>query len=247
MEYKHFSHEHHLTLSKVQEGHHHQCHGCPALCHPPSSIFACWKCNFFLHEHCGNANRFIKHPAHPEHPIILTPTPTYCSGSFICNACGSPGNSFSYSCALCELDLHVNCAFLPLKVTHKAHEHDLYLYIPSPDSSQETTKEVCKICAKELSPKLWSFICAKAECGFRVHTCCTTNEVKPGQYIDDGPEVIDQTSSNSTKSQPEVETNQTQTGFTMDQLNEIEQLRLQMQMSNQLAQMMASFNLANLV
>ncbi|KAL0339550.1 UNVERIFIED_CONTAM: hypothetical protein Sradi_4471800 [Sesamum radiatum] len=82
MDYKHFSHQHTLTLYKVQPGQQFQCHGCHLPCN--DSVFACWRCNFFLHDHCGNANRYVKHPSHSLHPLVLIPSPTYCSGSFLC-------------------------------------------------------------------------------------------------------------------------------------------------------------------
>ncbi|KAA8518280.1 hypothetical protein F0562_015837 [Nyssa sinensis] len=97
MEYKHFSHQHNLNIYQVQQGQQLRCSGCESLCH--ESVFACWQCNFFLHDYCANANRYVKHPSHSLHPLILIPYPTYSSGSFLCNACGASGSAFSYCCA----------------------------------------------------------------------------------------------------------------------------------------------------
>ncbi|XP_073153526.1 protein VACUOLELESS GAMETOPHYTES [Henckelia pumila] len=186
MEYKHFSHPHTLTLYKVEAGQQqYQCHGCQLPCQG-SNIFACWSCNFFLHEHCGNANRYVKHPSHPEHPLVLLPSPTYCSSSYLCNGCGAPGSSFSYCCPMCEVDVHVHCAYLPPNVTHKAHEHEVFLSFKLPDFNGVPVH--CKICAKELNSKHWYYFCEKPECGFRIHTFCATNEVKPGLYGDSQPD-----------------------------------------------------------
>lgn len=182
MEYKHFSHNHTLSLHKVQPGQHFHCHGCESQCH--DSIFACWTCNFFLHEHCGNANRYVKHPCHPMHPLVLMPAPTYCSSSFICNACGNPGSSFSYCCPLCEVDLHVPCAYLPTMVKHHTHSHDIWLTFKAA-SDKNGSAQHCKICSKEMRSKYWFYCCDKAECDFRVHTFCATREVQTGQYQDD--------------------------------------------------------------
>ncbi|GFP91652.1 hypothetical protein PHJA_001309200 [Phtheirospermum japonicum] len=181
MEYKHFSHKHSLVLHNIQAGQQFQCHGCNQAC-TRNSIFACWPCNFFLHDHCGNANRYVKHPSHPPHPLVLFPAPTYCSGSFLCNGCGAPGSAFSYTCALCEVDLHVHCAYLPPRVAHKAHPHELRLDLrPLPDKKGTN----CKICTREMGCKHWSYICERAECDFRAHTYCATSEVKLGLYQDD--------------------------------------------------------------
>lgn len=114
MEYKHFSHEHNLSMYQVHPGQQLRCSGCDKFC--DKTIYACWHCKFFLHEHCGNATRYIRHPFHPPHHLILCPYPTYPSNCFLCNACGTNGTRFLYCCVVCEVDLHVNCAFLPPKV-----------------------------------------------------------------------------------------------------------------------------------
>ncbi|KVI03450.1 C1-like protein, partial [Cynara cardunculus var. scolymus] len=119
MEYKHFSHEHNLSIYQVQLGQQFRCSGCDKFC--DRTIYACWQCKFFLHEHCGNATRYIRHPFHAAHHLILSPYPTYPSNCFLCNACGTTGTRFSYCCALCEVDLHVNCAFLPPKSMDSKH------------------------------------------------------------------------------------------------------------------------------
>ncbi|XP_051149959.1 uncharacterized protein LOC127264459 [Andrographis paniculata] len=193
MEYKHFSHEHNLSLYRVVEveavGAGQRCHGCQQplrdSCNS-SSVLGCRKCNFFLHEHCGNANRYVKHPSHRLHPLILLPTPTYCSGSFSCDACGAPGSTFSYCCALCELDLHLHCAFLPPSVTHNAHPHDLSLTFQGTRTG--TDPQRCSVCTRLLSSRNWSYVCNRPEphCRhFQAHTFCATAQVKPGLYQDD--------------------------------------------------------------
>ncbi|KAL3831071.1 hypothetical protein ACJIZ3_019873 [Penstemon smallii] len=162
MEYEHFSHNHTLTLSRIQPGQQFQCHGCNLRCH--DSIFACWNCNFFLHEHCGIANRYTNHPSHLLHPLVLVPSPTYCSGSFLCNGCSAPGNAFFYCCALSEVDLHVHCAYLPHKVSHNAHQHELCLSFEKTNVSNAL--DYCKICMKEMSFRNLSYFCGKPECDF---------------------------------------------------------------------------------
>ncbi|GFP97222.1 myosin-6 [Phtheirospermum japonicum] len=164
MEYKHFSHHHPLTLHKIQPGQQSQlCHGCQLPCNNNGSIFACYSYNFFLHDHCGNANQYVKHPSHPAHPLVLIPTPTYCSGTFLCNGCGASGNAFSYCCPLYEIDFHVNCTFLPLKVTHNSHPHDLFLSFTAP-INRVKPPDYCRVCRKEMSFRNWFYFCEKAGC-----------------------------------------------------------------------------------
>ncbi|XP_057500561.1 protein VACUOLELESS GAMETOPHYTES-like [Actinidia eriantha] len=191
----------------------------------------CWQCNFFLHEHCGNANRFIKHPSHPTHPLILLPSPTYCAGAFLCNACGSTGTAFSYSCALCQVDLHLHCAFLPPTVNHKSHPHELDLTDITPD------KDNCKLCNKLLDSKYWNYQCLKCV-NFRVHTFCATNEVKPGLYLDDED---DSGGSNlNPTGPPQSEDDKAEIVLSEDAVVELIKVGIQMQMAEQLAEMFAS-------
>ncbi|XP_059643060.1 protein VACUOLELESS GAMETOPHYTES [Cornus florida] len=238
MEYKHFSHQHSLMMYQVQQGQQLRCSGCESYCH--DSVYACWPCNFFLHQHCGNANRYVKHPSHPLHPLILLPSPTYCSATFLCNACGAPGNAFSYCCALCEIDLHVHCAFLPPKVTHNSHPHQLGLICTNPADKvdQNTPNCICKICNKLLESKHWAYDCSKCDL-FLVHTYCATKEVKLGLYPDDAASDSEAVPQNGCEGQPEVE-------LTEDAVVELYKLQLQMQMADQFAQMMSSFNLTSL-
>ncbi|KAL3537284.1 hypothetical protein ACH5RR_000650 [Cinchona calisaya] len=111
MEYKHFSHVHGLAYHQMPQGTEVQCAGCKF---PGSgTVYACWQCNYFLHDQCFQASRSLKHPSHPTHPLTLVPYPTYPSNSFYCNACNLVGSGFSYCCSACEFDLHVHCGHTP--------------------------------------------------------------------------------------------------------------------------------------
>ncbi|WOH00105.1 hypothetical protein DCAR_0519462 [Daucus carota subsp. sativus] len=102
MDYKDFSHKHNLKNHRLTEGQTVSCSRCERLCH--NNVYACLQCNYFLHDYCANAVRYIKnHLSDTQHPLVLIPKPTYCSGSFICNACGETGSSFSYCCVLCGI------------------------------------------------------------------------------------------------------------------------------------------------
>ncbi|XP_071736104.1 uncharacterized protein [Rutidosis leptorrhynchoides] len=106
---QHFSHPHNLIMHQLPETIEVNCSGCNSSC--TQTVFVCWQCNFFLHEQCYRATRSLKHPLHPLHPLSLIPFPTYPSNSFYCNSCNIIGTGFSYSCANCEFDLHVQCAY----------------------------------------------------------------------------------------------------------------------------------------
>lgn len=109
-----------------------------------------------------------------------------------------------------------------------------------------------------MDPKLWSYCCPKGdECDFRVHTFCATTEVKPGLYQDlesePPPTAAANSAGNNNGNQSHGESNcGDQAGgpqLTPDEAAaaELYSLQLQMQMNQQLAQMMAAFNLSQFV
>ncbi|KAL8500690.1 hypothetical protein ACS0TY_020319 [Phlomoides rotata] len=130
MELKHFSHAHPLTSHHVPRGSEIQC----SACHTPGSgdVYVCWQCNFFLHQICFIAKRSLKHPTHPLHPLTLVPSPTYPSGSFICNSCSLDGHGLSYFCSECEFDVHIHCILFP---TPNPHPHASSSLVPAPSFS----------------------------------------------------------------------------------------------------------------
>ncbi|XP_023738828.1 uncharacterized protein LOC111886817 [Lactuca sativa] len=128
--YKHFSHSHNLIMHQLPEGVDVSCSGCNSS--GDGTVYICWQCNFFLHEQCYRATRSLKHPSHPPHPLTLVPYPTYPSNSFYCNSCEIIGTGLSYSCAHCEFDLHVQCAYSISRATsfQKAHHYPTNYYDP---------------------------------------------------------------------------------------------------------------------
>ncbi|XP_059654313.1 uncharacterized protein LOC132301037 [Cornus florida] len=133
MAYKHFSHHHSLSFQQLQQAGapEIQCSGCKTS--GSGSLYICWQCSFFLHEQCFRASRSMEHPSHPSHPLTLVPYPTYPSGSFICNSCNQTGTGFSYTCANCEFDIHVHCAYKPQTTTHESYPyvHNLHHSLPN--------------------------------------------------------------------------------------------------------------------
>lgn len=225
MEYKHFSHQHKVKIHQLNEGQAIRCSGCQRLCQK-TPVVGCLHCDFFLHTLCFSAERYIeKHSSHSQHPLILIPKPTYCSGSFICNICAETGSSFSYCCTLCEIDFHLHCAFVPKKVSHCSHQHELQF---SKDIEGEVPDQFCRICSKLLSARHHCYYCNS--CRFGAHINCVINEVEP----DYGSSASRTTSSNTEG----VVKNEATAEEMMVQLHK---LQLEMQMTEAFAQMMASF------
>ncbi|PWA44883.1 C1-like protein [Artemisia annua] len=131
---KHFSHPHNLVLHQLPQGVDLPCSGCNSS--STGTIYICWPCNFYLHEQCYHATRSMEHPSHPLHPLTLVPYPTYLSNSFYCNSCKDVGTGFSYSCADCEFDLHVQCAYSTFITTNFQTAHLFQELVPSSWKSQ---------------------------------------------------------------------------------------------------------------
>ena len=128
----------------------------------------------------------------------------------------------------------MHCAFLPLRVSHKSHQHELKLYLGVINKKDEVPDEFCKICSKVLSLRNFCYYCL--DCEFGVHTFCATNEVKPELYVvDDSVANTEATSSNTQAAAVNEPTAE-------EVIVELYNLQLQMQMAQGLAQMMASFN-----
>ncbi|KAL4585800.1 hypothetical protein LXL04_010426 [Taraxacum kok-saghyz] len=132
--YKHFSHSHNLVMHQLPDGVDVSCSGCNSS--GTGTVYVCWLCNFFLHEQCYRATRSFKHPSHPPHPLTLVPYPTYPSNSFYCNSCEIIGTGLSYSCASCEFDLHVQCAYSISRATSFQNTHQYPTNYYNPDHQE---------------------------------------------------------------------------------------------------------------
>lgn len=174
MEFKHFSHPHVLRLYQIPQGQKVHCYGCESSF--SGSAYGCAHCQYFLHEQCARASRTLQHSTHSLHHLTLLPSTTYSAGSFSCNACGSPGTAFSFCCALCEFDLHVDCALLPKTMKHEAHPHELSLSFALPHHEARPHNRPCGICHKVLDFNLWTYNCNG--CNFHVHASCASNKIR---------------------------------------------------------------------
>ncbi|KAJ0027773.1 hypothetical protein Pint_36403 [Pistacia integerrima] len=167
MEFKHFSHPHIPRLYV-------HCSGCESSF--SGSAYSCAHCQYFLHEQCAKASRTLQNSTHSLHRLTLFPSTPYSAGSFSCNACGLPGTAFSFCCALCEFDLHVDCALSPQTVKHEAHPHELSLSFALPHLEARPHNCPCGICHKVLDFNLWTYNCNG--CNFHVHASCASNKIR---------------------------------------------------------------------
>ncbi|PHU30690.1 hypothetical protein BC332_02783 [Capsicum chinense] len=167
---QHFSHQHILTPI-VNPPETLTCNACaqPNITNNPN-FYGCDSCQYFLHENCLSAPRFLNHSSHPSHHLTLLPTPTYSNGSYTCKACGSTGNGCSFSCPCCDFDIHMQCALLPQTlVLPQHHRHELELIFESP-FDDENTLFVCDLCNGNVDLSKWLYYCA--DCDFGAHIEC---------------------------------------------------------------------------
>ncbi|KAG9442529.1 hypothetical protein H6P81_018383 [Aristolochia fimbriata] len=167
----HFSHEHPLELTKLnqpQQGSAAVCAGCKFRA--SGVVYACRTCsNHILHITCSKPPKKIIHPSHQHHPLTLFAAPVYPEGVFACNACGRESSGFCYHCDECELDIDIICASLKLSVAHAAHPlHPLELVFSPPYGAGRSF--VCDVCKKPGSER-WLYRCA-AGCDFDAHVAC---------------------------------------------------------------------------
>uniref|UniRef100_A0A2N9J505 Phorbol-ester/DAG-type domain-containing protein n=1 Tax=Fagus sylvatica TaxID=28930 RepID=A0A2N9J505_FAGSY len=155
---RHFSHEHDLKL--IDEVHNNKkCNGCRRAILPP--FYSCIKCSFFLHKSCVELPKKKRHPLH-RHPLTLLPQAPLMRKFFWCDSCNYPCNGFTYGCESCRFYLDVQCGLVSDILTHKGHEHRLFLAITS-------DKQSCNGCG---SKKNEVFRCTT--CEFALDFKCAT-------------------------------------------------------------------------
>ena len=131
-EIKHFSHDEHDLKLTDEVLNNQKCNGCVRAIFPP--FYSCIECSFFLHESCVNLPKKKRHPLH-QHPLTLLEVS---HRRIECHACGQYFNGFTYNCEECNFHLDVHCSLISDILTHKSHEHQLFLSITS-----ETQKCSC--------------------------------------------------------------------------------------------------------
>ncbi|KAF7824474.1 Cysteine/Histidine-rich C1 domain family protein [Senna tora] len=162
---KHFSHNHPLSPSKLQEIKEEEelicsiCEvslsssslGCASSDQNHYYYYKCTKpnCDFLLHKSCFELPEQIHdHKSHPSHTLTLHfPSSSSSSSSsndddyhlFFCEACGLHGSAFRYQCKSCQFDVHVGCASLPQMVECKNHQHPLTLLYGYPNDKEDGT------------------------------------------------------------------------------------------------------------
>ncbi|PWA74891.1 protein kinase C-like, phorbol ester/diacylglycerol-binding domain, DC1, C1-like protein [Artemisia annua] len=124
-------------------------------------------CNFALHEWCTRLPTSIEnYPFHAQHTLVLLPNaPRVFFSVFYCEVCHLPCNGFAYCCLECNYKVDVSCAFIPEKITHKAHpNHLLSIVETSPD-------KVCRMCVLPLIMDSFHYLNLERGFGFSCSIC----------------------------------------------------------------------------
>ncbi|XP_055817766.1 protein VACUOLELESS GAMETOPHYTES-like [Solanum dulcamara] len=179
---QHFSHPHILKLIVNPTDTETELLTCNACEQPNNSnkpFYGCNTCQYFLHENCFNAPRFLNHTSHSSHPLTLHQIPSYSSRSYTCKACGSAGNGFCFSCACCEFDIHLQCASCPNSILVDNHPHQLGLHFGSP-YEDKNMEYVCDMCNVIMNKDDWLYYCAA--CDFGSHLQCAITSLEVGVF-----------------------------------------------------------------
>ncbi|XP_049368883.1 uncharacterized protein LOC125833738 [Solanum verrucosum] len=176
---QHFSHSHILKLIVNPTETVLTCNACEQPNNTNKPFYGCNTCQYFLHENCFNAPRFLNHSSHPAHPLTLLPSATYSSCSFTCKACDSAGIGFCFSCACCEFDIHLQCASCPSLILVDKHPHQLELNFGSPYEDKDS-EYVCDICTEIMNKENWLYYCGG--CDFASHLQCVITSPEVGVF-----------------------------------------------------------------
>ncbi|KAK6933688.1 DC1, partial [Dillenia turbinata] len=225
MNYPHFSHIHPLQPLQLDKDEVLYCRACEQIIFQP--FHGCLPCNYYIHDQCLNTPRWLQHPSHPCHYLTLSPLPTYPSASYSCNACGREGKAFSYGCARCDFDLHMQCASLPTSALIRAHPHKLNLTFQP--TCAPNTNFTCDVCHAAVDYRYWMYYCAT--CDFGTHLWCATSQEPIQVNWQNSPQVPAQsTSVSASPSGTSNGVNEFREAVDQMMQNQLEILKLQDQM-----------------
>lgn len=160
--FNHFSHRHPLELVQVHGEDKAMCSCCELDILGSAYICSKVNCKFIIHDICFDLPKQIRHHSHHKHPLGLRFGPPYGEGEFTCDACGDSGHAFTYHCATCKFDLHVECASFPEFEGREDHKHPLVLVYDIPEKIK---KLGCYVCNDPIPKGCWSFCCLACNCG----------------------------------------------------------------------------------
>ncbi|XP_076946124.1 protein VACUOLELESS GAMETOPHYTES [Bidens hawaiensis] len=159
----HFTHSHHpIALVSLQDPF--TCSGCKER--GAGKRFACYQCDFQLHDFCALSPPFLKaHPLHVHHQLVFYSKPK--PGGIrwpTCNVCGKSTKGFMFKCNFCHFQMHPCCAMLSDQINYPSlHSHPLHLLPPD-----DLLSSVCRDCNRKRSGRLYGC----RVCYYHLHAVC---------------------------------------------------------------------------
>ncbi|XP_022748047.1 uncharacterized protein LOC111297663 [Durio zibethinus] len=160
-----------------------------------SLFYRCLPCKFDVDMECVRSRtRYatIEDKSHLEHQF----TKLFRNESFICDACGTEGNSISYICSSCHIRIHNHCISLPRIIKTMHHHHTVihnYFF-----QKKDHENHDCGVCPGEVKAEYGSYNCLKQDCDFVAHVNCAMEMyVEIDQVIDQDEESIENLATNS--------------------------------------------------
>ncbi|KAG4196469.1 hypothetical protein ERO13_A06G171300v2 [Gossypium hirsutum] len=131
-------------------------------------FYGCSLCHFNINIGCALPMSIVEDKSRHQHPFTLLRR----RGSFICDACDTEGNFVSYICSTCNIMVHKKCTSLPRIIKFSRHDHCIFhKYF-----LKDLTRQVCKICFKEVKLDRGSYSCRKPGCNYVVHVNCVLED-----------------------------------------------------------------------
>ncbi|KAJ8754499.1 hypothetical protein K2173_005660 [Erythroxylum novogranatense] len=135
------------------------CTGCESLFDASSSVYACTKCNFFLHKTCSELPKVIQHHFDTASSFVLI---GFAGTLFICHACKNNSSGFKYIRYSGGMDIDLGCVSLKAVLKVDGHKHRLTFF----DKKVQGMK--CNACGIRCSSDI--FRCVK--CNYNLHFHC---------------------------------------------------------------------------
>ncbi|KAH1055038.1 hypothetical protein J1N35_033103 [Gossypium stocksii] len=131
-------------------------------------FYSCSLCHLNINIGCALPMSIVEDKSRHQHPFTLLRR----RGSFICDACDTEGNFVSYICSTCNVMVHKKCTSLSRIIKFSRHNHCIFhKYF-----LKDLTRQVCKICFKEVKLDRGSYSCKKPYCNYVVHVNCVLED-----------------------------------------------------------------------
>ncbi|KAM1977600.1 hypothetical protein ACFX16_014383 [Malus domestica] len=132
--------------------------------------YRCYKCNFCIDLKC--ASKWQNQNDGHEHNFTILRKPI----QFTCDVCGQGDDNLgcnSYICKICQLIVHRECSWLPLRVKIARHKHHRLKLTWWFQDKYPKDQDFCDICLEKMDGNRAMYCCHDHECrGYAAHCKC---------------------------------------------------------------------------